>query len=127
MSALIIDTSIWIEYFHIGNTTVEEALKSGRVHLPPLVASELISGIKDKKHRLKMQDFLSDLAYCETSIEHWFRVGILRNDLRNKGFTISTPDAHICQCALDLDGILYSKDKIFAKIQKLVSLKLQSN
>jgi hypothetical protein len=29
---------------------------------------------------------------------------------------VSTPDAHVAQCALDVDGLLLTEDTIFGKI-----------
>ena len=40
----------------------------------------------------------------------------LRADLRARGLSVSTPDAHVAQCALDVDGLLLTEDTIFGKI-----------
>jgi predicted nucleic acid-binding protein len=57
-------------------------------------------------------------------LEHWFRVGRLRADLRARGLSVSTPDAHVAQCALDLDGLLLTEDAVFGKIAVLAPLRL---
>ncbi len=117
MSALIVDTSSWIGY--IGgqpNSALSEALFEGRVYLPPIVVAELLSGSLPPAQRDALGDALRELPLCASEFSHWQRVGCLRAHLRNQGLSVSTPDAHIAQCALDLNGFLLSEDKVFARI-----------
>jgi len=37
---------------------------------------------------------------------------------------VSTPDAHVAQCALELDAPLLSRDRLFVKIAALTRLRL---
>src|SRR5205085_10796471 len=37
----------------------------------------------------------------ETPLEHWINVGNLRRALRQAGVSVTIPDAHVAQCALD--------------------------
>jgi predicted nucleic acid-binding protein len=74
--------------------------------------------------REKLLDFLQELPLCYSGFEHWERVGLLRARLSEKGIQTSTPDAHIAQAAIDLDGVLLSEDKIFQKISRYSQLKL---
>ncbi|EMJ96468.1 MULTISPECIES: PIN domain-containing protein [Leptospira] len=124
MSALVIDTSSFISYFSQGNEHIDEALKEGRAYLSPVVAAELLSGIRSKSDQERMKDFLEDLPLCGNEIQSWFQVGLLRSKLYSKGLSVSVADAHICQCALELKAHLITEDKIFSKISKLISLKL---
>ena len=59
-----------------------------------------------------------------TDPEHWFRVGKLRAGLRAEGLSVSTPDAHVAQCAIDTGGVLLTEDRVFEKIAKIVLLRL---
>ncbi|RLB46937.1 MAG: PIN domain nuclease [Deltaproteobacteria bacterium] len=126
MSALIIDTSSWIAYFGDGRRAdvIEDGLREGRVYLPPVVAAELTSGTLTKRKLTELMSFLEDLALCHTPLEHWLRVGSLRAKLRRAGETISTPDAHVAQCALDLGGELLSEDGVFRRIAGSAGLRL---
>ena len=66
MSALVVDTSSWIAWFAGGGSPlIGEALEEGRVHLPVVVAAELLSGRLDGSERADLQDFL-------TWFETWF-------------------------------------------------------
>ena len=89
-----------------------------------VVAAELLSGRLDDSERADLQDLLSDLPALGGDLEHWFRVGRLRAVLRARGLSVSTPDAHVAQCALDVDGVLLTEDAIFGKIAHVAPLRL---
>lgn len=119
MSALVIDTSSWISYFaghSESETLIEESLSEGQVYLPLLVVAELLSGRMSRKDRARLEELLVALPTIGRDLAHWFRVGGLRAMMASKGLSVSTPDAHVAQCALDLDATLLTKDTIFAKI-----------
>ncbi len=125
MNVLIVDTSSWISYFKgVQNQDIDLALKEGRVYLPPIVAAELLSAQLKTSDRVKLTDFLTELPLCETSFKHWACVGELRASLSKKGLHLSTPDAHVAQCAIDLNGYLLSADAIFKKAANLSALRL---
>ena len=125
MSALVVDTSSWIAWLAGGGSSlVDEALEEGRLHLPVIVAAELLSGRLDASQRAELQDMLSDLPAVGTDPEHWFRVGKLRAELRAKGLSVSTPDAHVAQCTIDTRGVLLTEDRVFEKIAKVVPLRV---
>jgi predicted nucleic acid-binding protein len=125
VSALVVDTSSWITYFAgRGATSIDRALAESRVLLSPVVAAEILSGTLDTSQRAELEDLLNDLPPCVCDPEHWFRVGRLRAMLRSKGVTVSTPDAHVAQCALDCQGALLTEDAIFRQIARHTRLEL---
>jgi predicted nucleic acid-binding protein len=125
VSALVVDTSSWIAYFAgAGSPLVDEALEEGRLYLPVVVAAELLSGRMSEVERAELEDLLSDLPALGAEPEHWFRVGRLRSSLRAGGLTVSTPDTHVAQCAIDVGGLLLSEDGVFARIAALAPLRL---
>lgn len=125
MSALVVDTSSWIAWLAGGGSSlVDEALEEGRLHLPVLVAAELLSGRLAAAERAELQDMLTDLPAVGTDLEHWFRVGKLRAELRAGGLSVSTPDAHVAQCAIDTGGVLLTEDRVFEKIAKVAPLRV---
>jgi len=69
---------------------------------------------------------LQDFPLHETPLAHWIRVGELRRRLRHKGLAVSTPDAHVAQCALDRGALLLSGDAVFARIARLCPLRLRA-
>lgn len=125
MSALVIDTSSWITLLARGLTArVADALRDGRVYVTPVVAAELLSGRMTDRERRELEESFAGLPLHGTTLDHWFRVGVLRGQLRAKGLAVSTPDAHVAQCALDLDAGLLTLDAVFARIARHVSLRL---
>ena len=122
---LVVDTSVWIDFF--GGRTIpllEDALAIGTVVLPPVVVAELVSGAHRPSDLDVLVDILADLEIHETPREHWVRVGELRRRLIEKGHAISTPDAHVAQCALDRDAPLLAADRAFVRIARPVPLRL---
>ena len=71
-----------------------------------------------------MDDLIRDLELVETPRAHWVRVGELRRRLRGRGLSVSTPDAHVAQCALDVRGTLLSTDAVFRRIGRITELRL---
>lgn len=126
MNALIVDTSSWISYFAVKTheDEIDLALQEGRVYLPPLVAAELMSARLSASQKTSLRAFLEELPICESALDHWIRVGELRAELAAKGLTVSTPDAHVAQCAIDLKCFLLTEDGIFEKISVKKPLRL---
>lgn len=127
MRGVVVDTSVWIDFFAgLDSAALEEALSQGGVILPPIVVAELVSGAKRESELAAIEDLLSDLPVHSTPLAHWIRVGELRRHLGAKGISVSTPDAHVAQCALDLDAPLLTRDGIFPQIAALTRLRLHS-
>ncbi len=117
MSGLVVDTSVWVDFLHgIEVPLLEDALARGVVVLPPIVIAELVSGARRPRDRAAIVDALRELAVHETPRGHWVLVGELRLALQERGLTISTPDAHVAQCAIDRDARLLSRDMVFRRI-----------
>ncbi len=125
MSALVVDTSSWVAYLGRGDgDLLDEALAEGRVHLPPVVAAELVSGRMTTGQRRALEELLADLPLCAAGLDHWVRVGRLRASLAARGLQVSTPDAHVAQCTIDLGARLLTEDAIFARVARLAPLRL---
>lgn len=117
MSALVVDTSIWIDFFR-GNPlpALERALKDGNVVLPVAVVAELTSAPVSNDERSRLESFLTDLPLHGNGPEHWLRVGKMRAVSARSGLTVSVVDAHVAQTAVDLEGAVWSRDAIFEKM-----------
>lgn len=127
MSALVVDTSAWIDFFAGDDLpALDDALASGAVVVPPIVAAELLSGASHPTQRAAIAGLLEDLVLHDTPLSHWLRVGNLRRELRTRGLSVSTPDAHVAQCALDVGGALLSRDAVFGHVAKITSLRVVS-
>ena len=92
MSALVVDTSVWVTFFRGQSIArLEQALSDGDVVLAPIVAAELGSAPLATQERRKLDEFLRDLPLAPTPLDHWLRVGALRAAAARKGLTVSTP------------------------------------
>ncbi len=126
MSGLVVDTSVWIDFFAGAPVpALEEGLAHGIVVLPPIVVAELVSGARRPRDRAAIADLLGELPLHETPRVHWVHVGELRRNLQDHGVTVSTPDAHVAQCALDRDALLLSRDAVFGRIARHSRLRLE--
>ena len=127
MSGVVVDTSVWIDFLAgLSTPSLEEALSNSLVVLPPLVVAELVSGARQQRERKAIKYLIEKLPLHETPLAHWIRVGELRQGLRSRGLSVSTPDAHVAQCALDRDAVLLSQDAVFARIARLTPLRVHS-
>lgn len=125
MKEIIVDTSLWIQAFRGEEIPLlEEALKGGRIVLPPLVLAELLSGARNKNEERRLIQFLSYIPLHPVGRSHWKSVGLLRAALGRQGLAVSIPDCHIAQCTLEIEGLLLTEDKIFRKMAACLPLKL---
>jgi predicted nucleic acid-binding protein len=126
VSGVVADTSAWIDFL-AGRPVplLEDALAQAAVVLPPIVVAELVSGARRAADRRAIEALVRELPIHETPLEHWIKVGELRRAVRDRGLSVSTPDAHVAQCALDRDAVLLSSDSIFARLASMTTLRLR--
>jgi predicted nucleic acid-binding protein len=124
---VVVDTSVWIDFF-AGRPVpaLERALAEATVVLPPIVVAELLSGATRARDRRAIADLLAEIPLHETPLAHWIRVGELRRRVAARGVVVSTPDAHVAQCAIDRDTVLLSRDRVFSRLVPLTALRLAS-
>ena len=122
---VIVDSSLWIDEL-AGRTVpvVENATAEGTLVLTPLVIAELLSGDLTRDQQQVIGELLQDFDMHDTPLEHWMNVGGLRRLLAAHGVNVTIPDAHVAQCALDRDALLYSRDEIFRRIARHTPLRL---
>ncbi|MDX2051280.1 MAG: PIN domain-containing protein [Polyangiaceae bacterium] len=122
---VVVDTSIWVEYFRgTGAGALDSLLEDGRVLLVPVVAAELLSAPLSPRERAAIRRVLEDLPLHPTPLEHWCSVGELRAKCRRLGLSVSTPDAHVAQCAFDAQAELWSGDAIFSQMAQKIGLQV---
>jgi predicted nucleic acid-binding protein len=124
VSELIVDTSVWVDFFR-GEPLpdLEHALHEGLVVLAPVVVAELLSAPLAPRRRAHLTELLRDLPMHETQFEHWRAVGELRARLARRSVSVSTPDAHVAQCAIDRRGAVWSRDLVFERMAALGSVR----
>ena len=127
MAGIVVDTSVLIGYF-AGDPAqlLKEAAVHGGLILPPLVVAEAFSGDMLPNERFALGELLQEAPVHGTPLGHWLDVGNLRRSLRRKGVNVSLPDAHIAQCALELDAVLFTRDAVFTYIAQHTALRVTS-
>ncbi len=123
--AVVLDSSVLIDQLTIGPIeALGNLLGDVPLFLPPLVVAEVLSGAHASAARVMIGEILEHVSVHKTDLEHWMDVGDLRRNLRLRGINVSLPDAHVAQCALDLDASLLTRDKIFRLIAQHIPLRL---
>jgi predicted nucleic acid-binding protein len=123
--AVVLDSSVLIDQLSKGPLeALRQLLGDVPVFLPPLVLSEVLSGADDLASRGQIGELLQDVPVHETPLEHWIDLGTLLRNLSRHGLNVTLPDAHVAQCALDLNATLLTRDAVFGLIAEHVPLRL---
>jgi predicted nucleic acid-binding protein len=122
---VVVDSSVLIDYVTSGGLEEFHRVIGDRpLFLPPLVVSEVLSGVDDPAARVAIGELLQDVPVHQTPLAHWIDLGLLRRNLRHHGLNVTLPDAHVAQCALELNATLLTRDDIFRRIAEHVPLRL---
>lgn len=127
MTGVVADTAEWIEHL-LGRPApmFEQCLEARAIVVPLVTVTELTSGARTREEFMVIEDLLEDLPHHEPTFHHFARAGELRRLMREKGVTISPPDALVAQCALDRDAPLLTRDAVFWKIAAHTKLRIAS-
>lgn len=121
----VADTSVLIDRVNgRGVRALDEAIANELLIVPPLVISELVSGATRGDETIAVAELIRSLRIHKTDLRHWIAVGDLRRDLAARGVNLTIPDAHVAQCAIDLDATLLTRDKVFELVSNYVPLRL---
>ena len=116
---IIVDTSIWIEYFN-NNTNIvnfiEERIMEDFLFMTGPIVTELLQGVKTEKEYEKLKNSIDAIPYLEITLGNWKKAGNISNKLRRKGIKIPLTDIIISAVAISNDAKVYSLDKHFEKI-----------
>ena len=125
MSRILVDTSIWIDYFRSKgkHTILDELITNNQVCTNDLILAELIPFIHSKGNEKLVESLLSLIIY-RIHID-WdqiikFQIINLQNGINRVGI----PDLIILENVIDNDLFLFTADKHFHLMTKLFHLKL---
>ena len=120
---VLVDTSIWIEYFNKpdSNTgkSLENLLKKGRVFITGIILTELLQGAKIKKEFEYILESMLALPFLETTLSTWIQSGRISLVLRKKGITIPITDLVIARLSLENNCKIFTLDLHFNKIPNI--------
>ena len=123
--SVLVDTSIWIDYFRSGNNTekLDFLIDENLIFINDLVLAELVPSLKGRKQR-KIVNLLYDIKKLELSI-NWnqiieFQFKCLKNGLNGIGL----PDLVVAQNAKQNRCEIYSLDIHFSLMKDILELQL---
>jgi len=126
-SAVLIDTSVWVDYLRGQNQQLVEMVKgliiTQRARLCGLVLAELLSGVRAKEDRDVLERTLEALAYLEVSRLTWTLTGEMSTELRVRGVRIPLTDLVVAALAIEHDCEFLTSDGHFDHVPRLKRFK----
>lgn len=121
--AVLVDSSVWIDYFRNGNNRMDQLIEEDLVVTNDIILSELIPALKLQKQEGVIESLLS-LELVELNID-WklireYQIINLQNGINKVGI----PDLIILQQTIEQNLYLFSLDKHFKLMQKHFEFKM---
>ncbi len=117
---VLIDTSVWIEFFREKGSPVsvmvKEYLKHGQACWTGPVVVELYQGAKTQKEIQVLEDLLGTITYIEITREHYHKAGLISQKAARQGKTFSVIDMILAVVAQEEHLLIYSLDAHFQDI-----------
>lgn len=127
MDKVLIDTSVWIEFFRKKEpcfSHVQNLIEEDNVCCLGLIYAELLQGAKSEKELSTLREFMHVFDFVPESVELWEKAGILSQELRKKGKEVGLSDCFIASSAHSYGCSLYTLDRHFRAISKYIDLNL---
>ena len=123
--SVLVDTSIWIKYFRIGNNfeKLDFLIDENLIVINDLILAELVPSLRIRNHR-KIIKLLNNINKLDLSI-NWnqiieFQFKCLKNGLNGIGI----PDLIIAQNAKQNHCDIYTLDRHFERMKDILKLQL---
>jgi hypothetical protein len=104
---MLVDTSVWVEHFRMGNIGLEAPLKEGKVFCHPFIVGELACG--NLKNRSRILVLLDTLPMAHLAEHEEVMRFIEKNRLMGKG--LGYVDMHLLASAILTNIPLWTLDK----------------
>lgn len=125
---VLIDTSVWIDYFKGKNIQlaekVDETLTFYEVFVPKIVIAELIQGSKSEKEIKVIEEFLGAFKIIDHTEDTWINAGRLSFAMKRKGFSVNLVDCYIAVLSMENNCKIFSLDEHFKIIKKFSKLEI---
>jgi hypothetical protein len=128
MSKILIDTSVWIEYFKSENKhkVIDELIEENAICTNNLILTELFPYLYIKKET-ELIDSLKAIEKKEIKI-NWDTITKMQiKNIKNGMNKVGIPDLIILQNVIENNLILYSIDKHFLLMKKIFDFNLYEN
>jgi len=128
MSKMLIDSSVWIEYFKSKNKhkVIDELIEENVICTNKLILTELLPYLYIKKEN-ELIDSLNAIEKIEIKL-NWDTITKMQiENIRNGINKVGIPDLIILQNVIENDLTLYSIDKHFLLMKKVFDFNLYEN
>ncbi len=125
MTGVLVDSSVWIEYFrgHNVKESFENLLDSNQICVNDLILSELIPFLVIKREN-KVIELIKGVKKYEIEIDWQEIISFQVKNIKNGLNKIGIPDLIIMQNAMQNDLRLFSLDLHFRSLQKIHGFEL---
>lgn len=116
MNKVMVDTSIWIEYFRNNAdivNIVDDLLDKNQLYITGPVIAELIQGIRTDKDLELLTRYIDAIPYQSCTIEDWKNAGMLSYKLRKEGKVIPLTDMLIAAVSIRFGMKVFTYDRHF--------------
>ena len=125
---ILVDTSVWIEFFRNSESeagaVLESILDHQEVYVPKVVLAELMQGAKSAKELAVIRDFMDAFHVIDQSGETWMTAGRLAYDLKKKGKTIHLLDCYLAVIAKEHSCTIFTLNRHFQEIKDIAGISL---
>jgi predicted nucleic acid-binding protein len=125
---VLVDTSVWIEYFRNPESgvvaTLDGLLDDDEVCVPKIVLAELMQGARSAKELAVIQDFFDAFHIIDQSGETWIKAGRLAYDLKKRGKTIHLVDCYLAIIAQEHSCAIFTLNRHFEEIREIAGISL---
>ena len=115
--AVLIDTSIWREYFRKDETVfplVNALMDAGRVCSLSLIIAELVAEAPAEEERKACQDFRRIFPLLPEPEDAWIQAAAWVRKLRKRGQEVSLRAAYVAWAAKTHGAKLWTRDPVFS-------------
>jgi predicted nucleic acid-binding protein len=120
---VLVDTSVWIEFFDRHNPSVrgdlEALLRQGEVATAGMILGELRQGCRSTPQVRGLLQSMEPLAYLEADRNSWLRAGELAAECSARGFQVGLADCLLAALAIRESASIFTLDRDFERIPRL--------
>ncbi len=123
--SVLVDTSIWIDYFRGGNNSIDVdiLIDNNLLVTNDIILAELIPLLKIKK-QTKVINLLREINNISLKI-NWDEIIFFQEECLKNGINkVGIPDLIIAQNAIQNNSKLYTLDKHFSLLQQVIKIEL---
>ncbi|PTL35205.1 hypothetical protein CLG94_10905 [Candidatus Methylomirabilis limnetica] len=129
MSDVLVDTSVWLEFFRAKDSpyakALDQLLEEERVCTSDLIKAEIIPGARTPKQFRELKEYFDALPLATEPASLWEEIMEVQFRLKRAGVNgISIPDLMIAVVARANDKVIFTKDSDFRLIQRALPVEL---